>query len=298
MTATSVRDHHKRNETCPNCGQGGIASSAFCPACGQENKSLDLPFGHLLQEAVEHTLHIDGKLFRTMGSLLVRPGFLTSEFIAGRRERYVPPIRLYVFTSVLFFFLLAVLPRGAAEGAREPFSVSLYGMDSKSLVGLDEAGIDSAMAANDIERTPFNRYMARKVALVGAGGREAFGHLMLKNISYMMFGLMPLFGAFVTLVFRRSAKRYVRGLMYAIHVHAFLFLLLALGLVAAKLAPAGAVTVVAATSASAYFYLSLKRLFGEGWFRTLWKAAVLGMIHIISIFCGFLLVVLASVIFV
>jgi mannose/fructose/N-acetylgalactosamine-specific phosphotransferase system component IIC len=72
---------------------------------------------------------------------------------------------------------------------------------------------------------------------------------------------------------------------------------LALALVAARLAPAGAVAIGVVLAVLVYFYRSLRRLFGEGWFRTLWKSALLGTIHLVSIFAGFLLVVLASIIF-
>lgn len=49
--------------------------------------------------------HFDGKFVPTAGYLLARPGFLSKEYVSGRRQRYLHPVRMYVFTSALFFLL-------------------------------------------------------------------------------------------------------------------------------------------------------------------------------------------------
>ena len=105
IQVTRLAKHHKRITVCPNCGRRDIGRDAFCPDCGQENHELDPSFRHILSEFLESTLHFDSKFFRTASALVTRPGFLTREFVEGRRQMYVPPIRLYIFCSVLFFFL-------------------------------------------------------------------------------------------------------------------------------------------------------------------------------------------------
>jgi hypothetical protein len=67
-------------------------------------------------DAVHEFLHLDGKILQTMKLLAFRPGELTREFIAGRRVRYISPIRLYLTWSLIFFALTALVP-----GAREAF---------------------------------------------------------------------------------------------------------------------------------------------------------------------------------
>ena len=57
----------------------------------------------LHQVATEDLTHADSRLWRTLAALLFKPGHLTREFLAGRRARYLPPVRLYLVLSVLFF---------------------------------------------------------------------------------------------------------------------------------------------------------------------------------------------------
>lgn len=98
--------HNGPEGPCPNCGHPLTADDRFCPRCGQENHSLKIPIGHLLYETVEGIFHFDNKFFRTLWQSITRPGLIVHDFLEGRRARYVPPIRLYIFVSVIFFFLV------------------------------------------------------------------------------------------------------------------------------------------------------------------------------------------------
>lgn len=290
---------HIRNTTCPNCGRHSIGDAEYCPDCGQENHALEMTVGHLVSELLEHTLHLDSKLFRTTAALVFRPGVLTREYLAGRRQRYVPPVRLYIFTSVFFFFLLAVLPSGGHGGAareQNTMNLSLYTLNSTALAGLSDTQIDSAMAANGIEASPLNRYAARKLAVIAEGGKAEFTHLLMKNISYAMFLLMPLFALFVYLVFRRSAGYYMHGLIYSVHLHSFAFLLLTAEMLAGRFLPALTAAGAAALLWAVYFIVSLRRLFREPMVTTILKAALLGVLYLLLIFGCLLLVILASIV--
>jgi hypothetical protein len=80
----------------------------FCPRCGQQNHEINLSFGHVLEETLEGVFHFDSKVFRTLRLLLFKPGRLTQLFNDGHRVDFVPPIRLYVFISFVFFLLLSL----------------------------------------------------------------------------------------------------------------------------------------------------------------------------------------------
>lgn len=90
---------------CKNCETPLEAS--FCPRCGQKNIDLERPLTELLGEVVRETLDVDGRAIRTLWTLFRRPGVLTSEFLAGRRRLYTPPLRLYIAISLLFFVVIA-----------------------------------------------------------------------------------------------------------------------------------------------------------------------------------------------
>ncbi|MEO0467174.1 MAG: DUF3667 domain-containing protein [Pseudomonadota bacterium] len=90
-------------ELCANCGTP--LEGEFCWNCGQRAKEPRRIVLGLVQDVIVETMAIDGKLARTVYTLFVRPGRLAQEYIAGKRVRYSPPFRLYLFTSVIFFFL-------------------------------------------------------------------------------------------------------------------------------------------------------------------------------------------------
>jgi Protein of unknown function (DUF3667) len=98
---------HRKLPECPNCGTRLGDGPNFCPTCGQPNHDVNVSFGHVIEETLEGVFHFDSKVWLTFRELLFQPGKLTVDFLAGRRARFVPPIRLYIFISFVFFFLLS-----------------------------------------------------------------------------------------------------------------------------------------------------------------------------------------------
>ena len=83
----------------------------YCHECGQENLEPKETVWHLVQHFFNDITHFDGKFFSTVKLLLRKPGFLSAEYIAGRRMSYLNPIRMYVFTSAFFFIILFSLKK-------------------------------------------------------------------------------------------------------------------------------------------------------------------------------------------
>lgn len=81
---------------------------AYCAACGQKASLHRLGFHDFAHEATHEFLHVDEKILRTLKLLFLRPGELTREFVAGRRARYVSPLRLYLIASAVFFSVVAL----------------------------------------------------------------------------------------------------------------------------------------------------------------------------------------------
>ncbi len=77
----------------------------FCHICGQENIPPKESFWHLVTHFMYDITHFDGKFFSTLKYLLFKPGFLSHEYLRGRRASYLHPIRMYVFTSAFFFLV-------------------------------------------------------------------------------------------------------------------------------------------------------------------------------------------------
>ena len=95
---------------CPNCGDP--TQGRFCPSCGQRRGERRITLRRLLADVFEDQFSLSGALPRTMGVLLFKPGHLTTDYMAGRIARYVPPFRLYLLSSFVFFLVLNLMGGG------------------------------------------------------------------------------------------------------------------------------------------------------------------------------------------
>lgn len=172
---------------CPNCG--AELHGRFCANCGQRVAPLRPTLHELLHEATHELSHVDGKILRTVGLLLFRPGQLTKEFFEGKRARSVTPIRLYLLASVLFFGIVALSPP-------RPMKVSVTKGTSARL----------ERAAERMNRDP-----------------TVLAHAMETAFPKAMFLLMPLFGLIVYAFYSRTERMYVPHFYFSVHVHAFAF---------------------------------------------------------------------------
>lgn len=91
----------REEKNCLNCGYA--VEDRFCTHCGQENLELKDTAFHLMLHYVQDLFHYDGKLWHTMKSLVTKPGLVAKEYLEGKRQRYLEPIRFYVFASSVFF---------------------------------------------------------------------------------------------------------------------------------------------------------------------------------------------------
>ena len=95
--------HHPvvKGSACRNCGTR--IEDRFCTACGQLGADFHRPVWDLTASSIGDMFSLDGRLWRTLPMLLLRPGRMTREYIDGKRARFVPPFRLFLLTSVIFF---------------------------------------------------------------------------------------------------------------------------------------------------------------------------------------------------
>ena len=94
-------------KSCRNCNQS-LADGPFCPHCGQKDEGLPT-MRQLFGQVLDDVFSIDSKVVRTYTTLLLKPGRITSEYLAGRRARYVRPLRLYLLNSLLYFLAAAAM---------------------------------------------------------------------------------------------------------------------------------------------------------------------------------------------
>lgn len=103
----------RKEKDCLNCGT--IVQGHYCQNCGQENIEPKETFWGMVTHFFYDITHFDGKFFVTLKDLFFKPGFLSAEYIRGRRVTYLHPIRMYIFTSALFFLVFFTVEGGSED---------------------------------------------------------------------------------------------------------------------------------------------------------------------------------------
>lgn len=124
----------RHNENCLNCGTKLV--DVFCHHCGQKDIPRRQTLGELFSNFISSFWSYEGKFFLTTKYLITKPGFLTIEYNAGRRERYYHPARMYVFISFVFFLLYFSLPD------KDEINATTVSKSKKDLTGNDLKEID------------------------------------------------------------------------------------------------------------------------------------------------------------
>lgn len=126
---------------CANCGT--VMEGEFCHHCGQSVHSVLKPVHHMLEDGMDMFLHVDGRILHTLPPLMTRPGFLTLEYFAGRRQRYVAPFRLMFVLCLLSFFAFHLAADSLLDrGANQPISSKLVQQEKRNAFAADATAQD------------------------------------------------------------------------------------------------------------------------------------------------------------
>jgi hypothetical protein len=146
---------------CENCGSPLYGD--HCYACGQPTKGLVRHFSSILGDFFDTVFNIDSRVLRTLGPLLYRPGYLSLEYFAGRRVRYVTPMRLFLFLSLVAFFAVQLSidfepdadgKGGIRVGANQGDSFDRAGTVAEVEKARDAALVPLRKARKDVEGVP------------------------------------------------------------------------------------------------------------------------------------------------
>lgn len=120
IDATSQGEYQCLMAECRNCQTP--LDGPYCGSCGQRDIDLERPIWSLVAGVIKETFEVDGRAWLTIKTLFRHPGMLTSEFLAGRRRTYTPPLRLYLVTSISFFVFVAWLAQSGVllEPGQDP----------------------------------------------------------------------------------------------------------------------------------------------------------------------------------
>ena len=236
----------RQEPTCLNCGQ--TVHARYCSYCGQENKEPHETFWSLMVHFIEDIFHYDGKLFATIKLLFTKPGFLSREYLGGKRTTFLHPIRFYLFTSAFFFICLFYVFQPLKEymiehQAKQKTETSNSLLESiKFNMAKDKIGNPESFEAYLKEQaklplakrdSEFEQKLVRQVYSVGKEYTnsedlvEALLDTILHKLSTLLFLALPLLAFILQLVFiRRKGFYYMHHGIFVLHVATSLFIVL------------------------------------------------------------------------
>jgi hypothetical protein len=291
--ASTEKTASRESLGCRNCGV--YAPEHYCPYCGQGTKEHPPTFLEFLHEFILHYFAAEGRLWRTLAAL-IHPGRLTIEYLRGRKLAYVPPFRLYLTVSIIFFLLLklAAAPGNALLRSEVHRSVN----DTHKSVTFVSLGFVSAVMNADgsfscnLPKWFCNRIQERVLQQPGELERRTstLPTELVSHLSTAVFVLLPLFALFLKLAYWK--RTYGEHFLFALHLHSFWFLVLMLLMLPipewAKMLVAGYLFV--------YSVLALHAVYRSAWWKTLLKGTVIGAAHSLSLVVATVAIVIWTII--
>lgn len=303
---------------CGNCL--GAVSGQYCAHCGQRHKSARRHFRQLASDFFNDVLNLDTKLLNTLKPLLFKPGFLSTEYFADRRMRYVSPFKLYVILSIVAFFLIQQSLDVAIDStiAVENVTTSEKSKDSDKLNKFTIGNFNGTpwnAKTNPIAVSwlpdPVNDHLNKKLARLEDTVKQRdwtqLLHAGLAATPQALLLMLPYFALLLKVAYLFRKRLYMEHLIVALHNHAFLLLAISLLLIGNSLwnwlMPASAYPVGELLLGwliawiPLYFLLGLKHIYRQSWKMTLFKFGLLGFCYInllafgllVNVFIGVLL---------
>ncbi|MGA1372509.1 MAG: DUF3667 domain-containing protein [Pseudomonadales bacterium] len=213
-------------ERCRNCD--AALNGEYCAGCGQAAQLPALTLWALGKELSGELFNWDSRLWRTLRPLAFQPGFLTLEYRNGRRARYMPPLRMYLVLSLLFFLTVSVENSSGLTEAIDAEALSISAPSEPEAV----AGRDGTITATDCDGlemgveglSPAWEQRIRESCHRVLSDPVGFGSESGSFIPCTLFVFLPLLAGLTQLLYFRSGHYFVEHLLFFVHVHAFFFL--------------------------------------------------------------------------
>ena len=249
-------DADAASRTCANCGSS--ATGQYCATCGQQ-QSYPMTMFAFLRRSLAEVVDLDGRMLRTIRDY-VPPGTVTKQYLAGKRRRYIRPVRLYLAMSFVFFILLAYatpeepiasgdepgVPTDTVTVERSTYDrlVAASNTSGKAVAGTTRTGTPPGVPSGDTPPgdtppdtldAPRTHEAPSDTSTASSGPSEPVRlapvraestanralKVVLQNAAQVMFVLVPLFAFLLQVVFLNYT--YVQHLIFTLHAHVFGF---------------------------------------------------------------------------
>jgi hypothetical protein len=305
--------------SCKNCET--TFEGNYCPNCGQSIKQYDRPLQFLILDFAGNVFAFDTRLWLSIKHLLTKPGKFETDYVHGKRRRYVPPFRLYVFVSFVFFLLLgfttnrsvvqnkqlianSLLIEGDGDSIPDVAYMSKYfegkvsPEELSTLTEIMEKATPDSLKVVAPQKPLLNLKMGEdKIDIKDiANNPEVYLSRFFKYLSWSFFILMPFYGFLLWLFFRKSYRFYFAHFVMGTSHHTIVFIAYALVLLSGLYLPV--ITNYLSNGffflILIYFYIGALRLYKLRWYSVLLRLiTVLFIYSLVSMFATVPIVILA-----
>lgn len=190
----------QENNICATCATP--LTGKYCHNCGEKLHSRhEFALLHYSREIFYQITHIDAKIFKTLLLLVTRPGQLTEEYLLGRKNKYIRPIRLYLSLSMLYFFSFSFFDKAALLDIRHVIRFDFTGLLLPAINAKQQLG----SLGDELFYRGLNQQLNNKIALL----------LVLAIFIYVLV---------FKVVFLAKKRYYVEHLIFCLHLMSFSFL--------------------------------------------------------------------------
>jgi hypothetical protein len=262
---------------CRNCG--AVLLGRFCANCSQAADVHVPTTMELVHELMEGLIHSDSRLWRTLKYLWFKPGRLTQEFVAGRRVAYLPPFRLYLVLSVIFF-LIASFTHVRTEFVH---------FDHKAGSAKNMESCDDIKFETFAQYPEFNQRVRHACEEIVRDNGANLTHVALATLSKAMFIFLPLVAFLHWLMYWRPRYRYAEHLLFFVHLYAFYFSAAIVMLVTTDAADSwpklrGTVDTLLnllGWLVVIYTLVAVRRVFAKSWKGAFFKTLALSLVYLV-----------------
>ncbi len=287
----------KKNARCPNCGEK--ITGTFCANCGQKQQELNIPLQHLLSDFLDSVFTLDSRILRTFTLLISKPGELTERFKAGQRIRFMPPLKLYLFVSLVFFFVLTLTDVRIFKVTNSSQKNAVSTSGEMNVIGLSvdttETPTDSISAESDSSANSMKEQFFSNLSKA-TKNPAVINTAIVHRMPQMMFLMVPFFALLLKLLYLRQNRFYVNHLVFGFHFHSFAFIVFLVTLLLFWLTGQQAVTILW-MALPIYLFVAMRRVYHQSKKRTLLKLVALTVSYWVVLSIAVIIVAFAVILY-
>ena len=300
---------NENTRACKNCET--LFEGKYCPNCGQSVFEYERPFRFLIADFTGNIFAFDTRFWSSLKALTLKPGRLSKDFIQGKRARYMPPFRFFIFTSFLFFLVFSsYLGKAVVVSDKDKQEVykALQQTDSTAVKTQTKTVLDS-LEGNELFTTKTDSTQnalnnltinfsadkdntdideverLKKAVRTVIENPKIYMNSFLKFLSWSLFLLLPVYALILWLFFRKTTPYYYSHLILAVNQHSFWFLILTVVFTFQYLLPERdfELELYLLYLLPLHTFLGYKQLYNRGWLRSLSKSLGIAITYSISL---------------